>query len=86
MIVKTLNSQYEIDFENSRVRRLDGVNAHVLGQEDGEWQTFLEAKRLSGEGTPTEETDGPYVWFFTLPPNRNGYEWFRTSRVQSEES
>lgn len=82
MIVKTLNSTYEVDFAESRVRRLEGVNpsalARAYGTQDGDWQTFVEAKRYYRE--PEGGYDGTFVWFFVL--NDGGY--LRTSLVQEE--
>lgn len=76
MIVTTLNSTYQIDFAESRVRRVTGKNpselARVFGAEDGEWQEFVEAKR--------HPVGDQHVWFFVL--NNGGY--LRTSLVQSE--
>lgn len=42
MIFATLNSTYEVDHYNSRIRRLDGFNSATSRQgKDGEWKTFL---------------------------------------------
>lgn len=81
MIVTTMNSTYEIDFAEGRVRRLNGKRpselARVFGTEDGEWQSFAEAKRFPAG----DKDDGlGFVWFFYLTDG--GY--LRTSVVQGE--
>lgn len=77
MIIETKNSTYEVDFAESRVRRLAGVNPTVLGVEDDEWKTFLEAKRIP----VIPESDAGHFWFFTFLGDPS---WIRTSRVMAE--
>lgn len=76
MKINTMNSTYEVDFANSQVRRLTGNAVSVLDVQDGEWKTFVEAKR--------HEAGDSHVWFFVLGQD-DGIQWMRTSLVVSEE-
>lgn len=76
--IKTLNSTYEVDLVNERVRRVEGKNASVMPYGDGEWHDFLESRK-----TYLNEDEDRYVWFFFFPKQDQG--WLRTSIVQSEE-
>ena len=47
--VQTEFSEYEIDTDNKRVRRLAGVNPATNRQgKDGEWKTYVHLDRMGG--------------------------------------
>lgn len=58
MIFKTMNSAYEVDLENNRVRRLHGKDAPTPRQgADGDWREFVQVIGLQ------EKSDGViFVW------------------------
>ena len=68
-IVHTLNSRYELDEENSRVRRLGGFNEPTPNQgADGEWKTYVSFHQLHDDSLL-------FVW------DHGGNNATRTSRV-----
>lgn len=63
MIFKTLNSTYELDRENSRIRRLEGLDAPTPRQgPDGEWKTYATLTPVVEPVVPSDET--PRLSFF----------------------
>jgi len=71
MIIKTLNSTYEVDLASERFRRTEGKNAPVGGLVENEWAPFVELRKVP--------TASGHVYIFFL---KDG-SWIRTSRIQS---
>lgn len=77
--VQTMNSVYEIDFEESRFRRLSGERPYSLATDDGAWRTFVEVKKINRLGR-IAEGDEPFMYWFAQPEGN----WLRTSLVQEQ--